>query len=76
VMTLPLELEEGPERVGALVALMLGFGYSIAAVSPFALGGVRDVTGSFDAVLWVCAGFLVVLVGVVDLLRRRVVHAR
>lgn len=75
VMTLPLELEEGPERVGALVALMLGFGYSIAAVSPFALGGVRDLTGSFDAVLWVCAGFLVILVGVVDVLRRRVGHA-
>lgn len=76
VMTLPLELEQGPERVGALVALMLGLGYSIAALSPFALGGVRDLTGSFDAVLWVCAGFLVLLVGVVDLLRRRVVYAR
>ena len=25
------------------------------AVSPFVLGGVRDVTGSFDAVLWACA---------------------
>jgi CP family cyanate transporter-like MFS transporter len=75
VMTLPHELEEGPERVGALVALMLGFGYSLAAVSPFALGGVRDLTGSFDAVLWVCARFLVLLVGVVDVLRRRVVHA-
>ena len=44
---------------GALVGLMLGVGYSIAAISPFVLGAVRDVTGSFDAVLWVCAGFLV-----------------
>ena len=70
VMTLPLELEEKPERVGALVALMLGLGYSIAAVSPFVLGGVRDVTGSFDAVLWACAGFLALLVGAVGLLRR------
>ena len=30
VMTLPLDLEKGPDRVAALVALMLGLGYSIA----------------------------------------------
>ena len=75
VMTLPLELEQRPERVGALVGLMLGLGYSIAAISPFVLGGVRDLTGSFDAVLWVCAGFLVGLVVAVNMLRRRVRYA-
>jgi MFS transporter, CP family, cyanate transporter len=74
VMTLPLDLERAPERVAALVALMLGLGYSIAAVSPFVLGGVRDITGSFDAVLWVCVGYLVALVGAVAVLRRRVAH--
>ena len=37
-------------------------GYTIAAISPFVLGAVRDVTGSFDAVLWTCAAFLVLLV--------------
>ena len=58
-MTLPLDFEHARERVGALVGLMLGLGYSIAAISPFVLGAVRDVTGSFDAVLWACAGFLV-----------------
>ena len=58
VMTLPLDFETTPERVGALVGMMLGVGYSIAAVSPFVLGAVRDATGSFDAVLWVCAAFL------------------
>ena len=61
VMTLPLDLEERPERVAALVGLMLGAGYTVGAVSPFVLGAVRDVTGSFDAVLWVCAGFLALL---------------
>jgi MFS transporter, CP family, cyanate transporter len=76
VMTLPLELERGrPERVAALVALMLGVGYSIGAISPFVLGGVRDLTGSFDAVLWVCVAFLGTLVVVVNLLRRRVRYA-
>ena len=29
VMTLPLDLEERPERVGALVGMMLGLGYTI-----------------------------------------------
>ncbi len=58
VMTLPLDFERTPKRVGALVAMMLGLGYTIAAASPFALGAIRDVTGSFDAVLWVAAGFL------------------
>jgi cyanate permease len=39
--------------------MMLGLGYTISATSPFILGAVRDATGSFDAVLWVAAGFLV-----------------
>ena len=58
VMTLPLDLERERARIAALVGLMLGAGYTIGAVSPFALGAVRDVTGSFDAVLWTCAAFL------------------
>ena len=70
VMTLPLDLEERPERVGALVGMMLGLGYTTAAISPFVLGGVRDLTGSFDVVLWVCAAFLVLLAVLVRLLPR------
>jgi CP family cyanate transporter-like MFS transporter len=70
VMTLPLDLEEGAKRVAALVAMMLGLGYSVAAVSPFVLGAVRDATGSFDAVLWVCVVLLSVLTALVSLLPR------
>jgi MFS transporter, CP family, cyanate transporter len=62
VMTLPLDFEHDRARVGGLVAMMLGLGYTIAAISPFVLGGVRDATGSFDAVLWVTVGFLCALV--------------
>ena len=40
------------------------------ALTPFVLGAVRDVTDSFDAVLWTCAGFLVLLVVLVWLLPR------
>jgi CP family cyanate transporter-like MFS transporter len=69
VMMLPLDLETRPERVRGLVAMMLGFGYTIGALSPFVLGGVRDVTESFAVVLWTCVAFLVVLVGAVVLLR-------
>jgi CP family cyanate transporter-like MFS transporter len=53
VMTLPLDLEERPERVGALVGLMLGGGYVLGAVIPFGLGAVRDATGSYAGVLWI-----------------------
>jgi len=70
VMTLPLDFESTRERVAALVGLMLGAGYTIAAIAPFLLGAVRDLTGSFDAVLWVCAGFACLLVVLVNLLPR------
>ncbi len=62
VMTLPLDLERHPERVGSLVAMMLLVGYTVAATAPFVLGAVRDATGSFDAVLWVVVGLLSLLV--------------
>jgi CP family cyanate transporter-like MFS transporter len=58
VMTLPLDFERTPKRVGALVAMMLGLGYTISAASPFILGAVRDATGSFNSVLWLAAAFL------------------
>ncbi len=71
-MTLPLDFEHTPKLVGALVAMMLGLGYTIAAAAPFLLGAIRDVTGSFDAVLWTAVGFLVAqLVSIVALIRRR-----
>ncbi len=71
VMTLPLDFERTPEKVGALVAMMLGLGYTIAATSPFLLGAIRDATGSFDAVLWVAAGFLLAQFFVLFALTRR-----
>jgi MFS transporter, CP family, cyanate transporter len=64
VLTLPLDVAHHPAHVGAVAAMMLGVGYVIAAVSPFLLGGVRDVTGSFTPVLWMLLGasvFLLVL---------------
>jgi len=57
VLTLPLDLEDDAGRVGALVGMMLGVGYTIGAISPVVLGAVRDVTGDFTASLWLVAGF-------------------
>ena len=62
VMTLPLDAEERPDRVGALVGMMLGFGYALSALAPLLLGAVRDATGSFDAVLWLIVAFGAVFV--------------
>ena len=45
---------------------MLGFGYSLAAIAPFALGAVRDSTGSFRDSLWLLAGITTVLAIVVS----------
>lgn len=70
VMTLPLDFGDTRERVGALVGLMLGVGYSVVSLSPFALGALRDETGSYDVVLWACASLAGVMVVLVNLLPR------
>jgi MFS transporter, CP family, cyanate transporter len=71
VLTVPLDVEERPERVGALVGMMLGLGYTIGAVSPLALGAVRDATGSFTGALWIVVGFSALLLATVLALPRR-----
>ncbi len=67
-MSLPLEVADRPLDVGAAAAMMLFFGYLISACAPSLLGGVRDLTGSFELVLLffpaaallylICAGLL------------------
>ena len=52
-------------RVGALVAMMLGLGYMIGAISPFVLGAVRDATGSFTAGLLLIAGLAIIAMVIV-----------
>ena len=76
VLTLPLDLEDDPARVGALVGMMLGLGYTVGAVSPFVLGVVRDATGSFTASLWLIVAFSVLLLGTVAALPRRSAYSR
>ena len=62
VMTLPLDAASRPAEVGAVTGLMLGAGYSLAALTPFVLGGIRDATGSFTASLWLIVAVAAVMV--------------
>lgn len=59
LMTLPLDVAREPREVGAVVAMMLGAGYTLAAASPLVLGAVRDATGSFTDALWALVGVAV-----------------
>ncbi len=52
-MTLPLDASERPAEVAALAGMMLGFGYVLSSTGPLVLGAVRDVSGGFNAVMWV-----------------------
>jgi CP family cyanate transporter-like MFS transporter len=56
LMLLPLDLGRGASRVAAAAGMMLGVGYTISAIGPFALGAVRDSTGSYTTSLWLIAG--------------------
>ena len=71
VMTVPLDIEHHARRVGALVGMMLGLGYTIGAVSPILLGAVRDLTGTFTGSLWLLVGFSGLMLGSVLLLPRQ-----
>ena len=55
MMTLPLDAADRPEQVAGVVGMMLGIGYCAGALSPLAVGALRDATGSFHAGLWLLA---------------------
>jgi CP family cyanate transporter-like MFS transporter len=75
VMTLPLDVARRPAEVAAVAGMMLGVGYSVSSVAPFALGGLRDATGSFDAVLWALFGSATALFLLCSALTRERLHA-
>lgn len=74
VLTLPLDAARRPAEVGAVTGLMLGAGYTFAALSPFVLGAVRDGTGSFTASLWLIVAASVALLAVCLPLSRERLH--
>ena len=63
VLTLPLDVTDDPGQVGSVAALMLFGGYILSSLAPFVLGAGRDLTGDFEASLWLLVAIGVVLVG-------------
>lgn len=61
-LTLPLDVGRSREEVGAIAALMLCAGYTLAAVTPVALGAIRDATDSFVPGFWLTGAFALLLV--------------
>jgi CP family cyanate transporter-like MFS transporter len=60
-MTLAVTVSTRPGEAAALAGMQLGVGYTMAALAPFALGALRDTTGSFEAGLWFVAGIAVLV---------------
>ncbi len=52
-LLLPIGAVARPADVTAILALMLGVGYSLSAAAPWLLGWVRDVSGTFSAAMWI-----------------------
>jgi MFS transporter, CP family, cyanate transporter len=61
VLTLPLDLSSHPTAAGAIAAVMLTGGYTVAAIAPVMLGALRDATGSFHTALFGLAAVAVTL---------------
>ena len=62
LMTLPLDVGASGAEVGAMAAMMLGLGYTTSSLAPFLFGAVRDLTGSFNAVLWLIVATAALLI--------------
>jgi CP family cyanate transporter-like MFS transporter len=60
-LTLPLDLAERPQDVGALASMMLAGGFGVSAIAPFLLGAARDLTGDFTSSLLLVAFFSVLM---------------
>lgn len=71
VLTLPLDVTDEPGQVGSVAAMMLLGGYVVSAIGPFALGAARDLTGNFEASLWLLVAVAAGLVGCCLLLSPR-----
>ena len=67
-LVLPVDVADRPGEIGAAAAMMLLGGYLVAFSGPAFLGLIRDLTGSFDGVLWALVGIGLASAGVSALL--------
>lgn len=70
-MTLPLDNTKSASEANVWNALMLLFGYLVAATGPILVGLFRDITGRFDASLWLIVAVGVVMLGLTPHLQPR-----
>lgn len=74
-LSLPLDVSDEVESVGEVSGIMLGVGYVLAATAPVSLGWVRDLTGSYVAVVGILVLILMAFMAICmtlgpDVLRR------
>jgi CP family cyanate transporter-like MFS transporter len=67
----PVRVAHAADQVAWLSAVMLGGGYTIAAVAPVALGALRDSTGSFATSFVVLAVVAIILAGLATVAGRQ-----
>ncbi len=68
LMLMPLDVVDRPADVGAMAALMLGAGYTLASAGPALLGLVRDAAGSFTLAIWLMVAITALVLGIVLLI--------
>lgn len=68
LMLMPLDVADRPADVGAMAALMLGAGYTLASTGPALLGLVRDAAGSFTLAIWLMVAVTALVLGIVLLI--------
>lgn len=61
-LTLPVDLAADASEAASMSALMLLVGYLISSTAPSVLGLVRDVSGSFEVVLWILVGIAATMI--------------
>lgn len=67
-LSIPFDLRNSPSEVGELTGWMLGLGYMLAATGPAIVGGLRDLTGGFEAAFGVVAGLCLLNVALIALI--------
>ena len=67
----PVRVARAPDQVAWLSAVMLGGGYTIAALAPVALGAMRDSTGAFSTSFVVLAVVSVILAALTTVVGRQ-----
>lgn len=64
-LTLPVDFTPGndDEATDRVSTMAMGTGYAVAAVGPFAIGALRDLTGGYDAAFAALVAVSVLLIG-------------